>query len=171
MAYSAHRPWLDDFNDSVNAALLLIENDPSDATACAQLVQDIDRLISALSFPLPLSATSKPNGQEVVNDLVTLLGRLKSSSQVRLHWPALVHLLSAHCTAQAAQMNQQQQQQQQGSSLDDHSTDKQVAPASSSASSSSSLQPRNHQELAKVAASLSLDLEVPLSDAQVLWVV
>ena len=46
-------------------------------------IQNIDRLIAALSFPLPLTETSKPNGQEVVNDLVAFLSLLKIQPRIR----------------------------------------------------------------------------------------
>ena len=46
-------------------------------------ILNIDRLIAALSFPLPLTETSKPNGQEVVNDLVAFLSLLKIQPRIR----------------------------------------------------------------------------------------
>ena len=46
-------------------------------------IQNLDRLIAALSFPLPLTETSKPNGQEVVNDLVAFLSLLKIQPRIR----------------------------------------------------------------------------------------
>jgi hypothetical protein len=148
---AASDPRLDEFDRLTHDILLLVADAPPATDACRHIIQDIDRLISALSFPLPLSSTSKPNGQEVVNDLVTFLAKLKGCQRVGARWPELVDRLALYCTAQVGS-----EEASETTPTDD-------------AFLSPSQQLRAHQHkaaLTKGAASLAVTADQPLTHPQ-----